>query len=109
MDYCDNDNFVVSKAVKVFLFINIVVHSESAGEKNMMEEIKKSIFAGFVSKKGILKYYVCVVKVEQFGVEYNSFGNFCRKFSRMGMLVQYFISIYLDAFSINIIFVCFMY
>lgn len=106
MDYCGDDDPVVPKAVKAPLSINVVARSGSAGEKDVMEEIKKSVFAKYTGKGGVLKYYVCITRAKQLGIEHDSFNNLCRKFSRTGALARHFISIHLDALPTNAMLVC---
>lgn len=63
MDYCGDDDTVVSKTVKTSLSID-ATSPGPAGEEDVMEEIKGSVFTKTAGKKGTLRFYVCIARAE---------------------------------------------
>lgn len=55
-----------------------------------MEEIKKSVFAGSVGKKGARRCFVCVARAEQLGVDHDSFSGLCREVFSCGCIGEAF-------------------
>lgn len=85
MDYFGDDDPVVPKAVKTPLSID-VTSPGPAGEEDVMEEIKESVFTKTAGKKDTLRFYVCIPRAEQLDVEHNRFSGLYREFTRRGTL-----------------------
>ncbi|KAG6358601.1 hypothetical protein INS49_012119 [Diaporthe citri] len=86
--------------------MNTLESSGPSAGQDLMEEIKKSVFAESAGKYGVLRCFVRVAKAEQLGVDHDSFNGLCWEFSSAGKLARHFISLHLDALPADAMFVC---